>query len=318
MIESNHIEIVVVGSLNMDLVVRSPHLPVPGETILGNSFATYEGGKGFNQAIAARRAGGQVAFVGKVGRDDFGDRLEEALKQEGILRQFVTRGENSTGIANVWVGEDGANKIIVVPGTNNEVTPKEIEAASELLSSAGVLLLQLEIPIATCTKAAQLVRRGGGRVLLTAAPVPIEPLPVELFEAVSLLMVNENEALQMAALLGMPIFKEGEEIEAGRSILTQVGSSLEAIVITLGSKGALWISSERVEHSEGFKVKAVDTTAAGDTFTGALAVGLQRGLPVPELLRFANAAGAISVTRKGAYPSIPYEAEIDRLHCLLN
>jgi ribokinase len=150
-------------------------------------------------------------------------------------------------------------------------------------------------------------------VLLTAAPVPTQPLPAELFEAISLLLVNETEVRQMAALLGLPTFKEGEEVEAGRAILAQVGASLEGIVITLGSKGALWVSTQQVEHIDSFKVKAIDTTAAGDTFTGALAVGLQRGLPVPKILRLANAAGAISVTREGAYPSIPFEAEIERL-----
>jgi ribokinase len=310
-------KIVVVGSLNMDLVVSATRLPLPGETVAGRRFATFEGGKGFNQAVAARRAGGSVAFVGKLGRDAFGDRLAAALTAEGIDPTGVTRCADpavSSGVAAITVDASGGNTIVVVPGANFEFSPADLEQAAALFQEAGTLLLQLEIPLAVCEKAAQLAKQAGARVILTPAPVPSQPLPPGLLASLDLLVLNETEVKLMAGFLpGQPAAPD--EIEAARNLIGQPtldrpGPS--AVVVTLGERGVVWVSAAEVISAPGFIVKPVDTTAAGDSFTGALAVALDQGYPVSEALRFANAAGALAVTRQGAYPSIPTALEINR------
>jgi ribokinase len=331
-------KIVVAGSLNMDLVVGATRLPQAGETVAGLSFATFEGGKGFNQGVAARRAGGEVAFIGKLGQDAFGDRLATALATEGINTAGVTRVPDqsiSTGVASITVDAAGANTIVVVPGANFEFSPTDLDSVVGAFDEAGALLLQLEIPLAVCEKAAQLARQKGARVILTPAPVPAHPLPPGLLGSLDLLALNETEVFLMAALaagngdeIPQRVAPEQvapeqvapeqvapeDEIAAARRLLGQPGRpGPAAVVVTLGERGAAWVTSGEVFIVPGFPVRPVDTTAAGDSFTGALAFALVQGLPPQEVLRFANAAGALAVTRAGAYPSIPTNAEINRL-----
>jgi ribokinase len=309
-------KIVVAGSLNMDLVVGATRLPQAGETVAGLSFATFEGGKGFNQGVAARRAGGEVAFIGKLGQDAFGDRLAAALATEGIDAAGVTRVSDqsiSTGVASIMVDATGANTIVVVPGANFEFSPADLANGAGLFDEAGALLLQLEIPLAVCEKAAQLARQKGARVILTPAPVPAQPLPPGLLGSLDLLVLNETEVFLMAALAAGNVGQAipADEIAAARRLLGQPGPAV--VVVTLGARGAAWVTAEEAFTVSGFPVRPVDTTAAGDSFTGALAFALVQGLPPQEALRFANAAGALAVTRAGAYPSIPTNAEINHL-----
>ncbi len=311
-------KIVIAGSLNMDLVVGASRLPRAGETVAGLSFATFEGGKGFNQAVAARRAGGEVVFIGKLGRDAFGDRLAAALAAEGINAAGVSRVSDpaiSTGVASITVDSSGSNTIVVVPGANFEFSPADLEQAAGAFQDAGALLLQLEIPLAVCEKAAQLARQAGAKVILTPAPVPNQPLPPGLLAALDLLVLNETEVRLMAALSsGNQVL--GDEIEAARLLLGQADRGQPgpgAVVVTLGERGAAWVTLDKAITTPGFTVHPVDTTAAGDSFTGALAFALAENLPVPEALRFANAAGALAVTKPGAYPSIPTNAEITQI-----
>lgn len=301
----------------MDLVVGASRLPQAGETVAGFSFATFEGGKGFNQAVAARRAGGEVAFIGKLGRDAFGDRLATALATEGISAAGVTRGSDqniSTGVASITVDSSGSNTIVVVPGANFEFSPADLDHV-RMFEGAGALLLQLEIPLAVCEKAAQLARQAGARVILTPAPVPAHSLPPGLLDSLDLLVLNETEVKLLAALSGVPSVPD-DEIAAARLLLGQPDQNRPGpgvVVVTLGERGAAWVTAAEVITAPGFPVRPVDTTAAGDSFTGALAFALAENYPVLEALRFANAAGALAVTKPGAYPSIPTNEEITRL-----
>jgi ribokinase len=307
--------IVVAGSLNIDLVVSTARLPQPGETVAGRHFATFEGGKGFNQAVAARRAGGEVAFVGKLGADAFGDRLAAAMAAEGIDAAWVTRCQDpqiSTGVASITVDALGYNTIVGVPGANFEITPADLGNAASVFQTAAVLLLQLEIPLEICQQAAQLAKQAGAKVILTPSPVPSQPLPSSLLASLDLLILNETEVILMAGLLpAAPVPKD--EIDAAHYLLGKPDLNLPgplAVVVTLGERGVVWVSATEVISVPSFQVEPVDSTAAGDSFTGALAFALSQDYSIREALRFANAAGALAVTRPGAYPSIPTAQDI--------
>jgi ribokinase len=309
------VDVVVVGSLNLDLVVTTARLPAQGETVMGQTFNTFVGGKGFNQAVAARRTGSSVAMVGKLGRDSFGDTVETALRQEEIL-DAVGRCPDpaiSTGIAAITVDSNGKNMIVVVPGTNFELTAADVESSAGLIQQARVLLLQLEIPLPVCQRAAQLAHEAGVKVVLTPAPVPTTPLPTELLANLDLLVLNEVEVLQMAALHREGLEIANDEIEAARQLLNDPDSGWigpSGVIVTLGERGACWVTAGEAQQVAGFPVTAIDTTAAGDSFTGAIATALSQQLPIPEALRFANAAGALAVTKKGASTSVPTATEI--------
>jgi len=299
---------VVVGSLNMDLVVRVPRHPQPGETLLGSAYETHPGGKGANQAVAAARAGGRVVMIGRVGQDAFGQRLREGLQQDGIDASAVSAVAAPTGVAFIAVDEAGQNSIIVSPGANATLTEGDLTAAQ--FAGAKVVLLQLETPLASVLAAARLGRAAGAMVILNLAPA--QALTAAQLRDVDLLLVNESEA---AALLNVSEAEVAAQPEAAAAkLLAFVACSANPqAVVTLGARGAAWADRQQVGLQPVFAVRVVDTTAAGDAFAGALAVALAGGKTLAQAVRFAAAAGALAVTKVGAQPSLPSRAEIAAL-----
>lgn len=298
--------VVVVGSSNTDMILRLVRIPGPGETLLGGRFSTAAGGKGANQAVAARRAGGRVTLVARLGRDSLGDEALAGFRREGIDVSRVVRDPASpSGVALIFVGADGENSIGVAGGANQRLTPADVAAARGVIGRARVLLLQLETPIATVAAAARIARAAGVTVILN--PAPAQVLPAALLRNVSMLTPNEHEAF---LLTGVKVTGAASAARAARKL---IGLGVGTAIVTLGARGALVATGDGARLVPGFRVKAVDTTAAGDVFNGALAVRLAQGAPLHDAVRFAHAAAAISVTRPGAQPSIPSRREIDRL-----
>lgn len=292
--------IVVVGSINMDLVVRAPRHPLPGETILGSSFATFPGGKGANQAVAAARLGlpGQVRMVGRVGADAFGDSLLATLQGDGIDTRFVWRTEDvSSGLALITVSDAGQNNIVVVPGANGRLTQGDVQNAEAAFIGAGVVLLQLEIPLETAAAAAQMARKHGARVVLN--PAPACQLPEALLDGVDVLVPNEHE---LSLLTGCTVLTQAAH---------QLVSERRDLVITLGSQGVWGVTAREDWRIAAYGVRVVDTTAAGDAFVGGLAVALTEGKTLRDAAVFGNAAGALAVTQAGAQPSLPNRAALN-------
>ncbi|HCT78657.1 MAG TPA: ribokinase [Micromonosporaceae bacterium] len=287
--------VVVVGSVNMDLVVTAPTLPRPGETVLGETFTTVPGGKGANQAIAAARAGAQCAFIGAVGQDGFGEALRANLTESGVDISRLRVVPGTSGVALIAVDIKAENLIVVAPGANATLTRLEIQDRVAI-EAADVLLCQLEIPLATVAQAAAAARTAGTTVILNAAPA--RALPPELLAAVDLLVVNQTEAVTIAG---------------GQAGLDSLLEKVSRVVMTLGAAGAVYADREgtRLEVPAP-RVEAVDTTAAGDAFAGALAVAWAQGRPLDEALRWACAAGAVCATRRGAV--LPRAHEIDQLY----
>ncbi|GAA3699111.1 ribokinase [Nonomuraea antimicrobica] len=287
----------VFGSANMDLVAYVSQAPRRGETVTGHRFRTVPGGKGANQAIAAARAGGEVAFLGAVGDDGFGAEMRATLAEAGVDVRGLRQVPGPSGVAHIVVDDDGGNAIIVVPGANATMSGPSGEDLAAIAGSQA-LLLQLELPMEAVVRAAQAARVSGVRVFLT--PAPAQPLPAELLEAVTIIVPNEHEA---AAITGLS--RPDDALDA---LLELVGE----VVITLGSEGALYgsRSGERL-RVPARKVSAVDTTAAGDTFVGALAVARTEGRPVERALEFASAAASLAVQREGASTSMPKRWEIE-------
>ena len=294
--------IVVIGSINMDLVCRTGHIPAPGETVLGEDLQTIPGGKGANQAVAAARLGGSVAMIGRVGDDAFGGTLLAGLKKNGVDAGHVRVTKNcASGCALITVAENGENSIVVSPGANGRVTPADVEKARGVIKGASAVVMQLEIPLETVEFAIRLCRKLGVRTILDPAPVPAKGLPQTLYE-VDILSPNQSEAKALAG-------RKGEDQAMG-SLLLRRGSGM--VVLKRGEQGALIFDGRDVCAVRPFKVKAVDTTAAGDAFTAGLAVGLGEGMMIGDAVRLANAAGAICCTRFGAQPALPTRGEADR------
>lgn len=293
--------VVVVGSSNTDMIVQADRLPRPGETVLGGDLVMAAGGKGANQAVAAARLGAQVAFVARVGNDMFGAEAIERFRREGLDVSHVVRDpEAPSGVALIVVEPGGQNIIAVAPGANARLSPDDVAAAREVFVGAGVVLLQLEVPVETVLAAAQAGRQAGARVILNPAPAPSGPLPDEIWASVDIVTPNETEA---AALTGADAPED-----AARALLAR---GVGIVIVTLGAEGALVATRDGMQRVPGFPVQAVDATAAGDAFNGALAVALARGDDLDVAARYAHAVAAISVTRLGAQPSLPTAAEVE-------
>jgi len=296
-------EITVVGSANLDMVVDVAHVPLVGETVLGGDLRRIAGGKGANQAVAAARLGRRVAMVGRVGDDEGGEILRGALDADGVdTSALTTTPATPNGVALIAVDADGDNAIVVSPGANGRVNAADVAAAGEVISEAEVVLLQLEIPIDAVTAAAVAAT---GTVVLNPAPAPDEPLPSALLEAVDILVPNQTE---LATLTG-----HNGAVDA--SIATALARSLpaKAVVVTLGAEGALVVTDDLSEHVIAPTVRPVDTTAAGDSFCGAVADALVRGESLVDAVHWAVRVGAATTLRPGAQPSLPTPSEVDQL-----
>lgn len=298
--------ITVVGSLNMDLVIQVPHLPETGETVPGGTFATFPGGKGANQAVAAARLGAAVTMIGRVGADAFGRKLRDGLAAEGIDSSHVGMDvEAATGVALITVDRAGRNTIVVASGANRRVTAADVDAAGAVMTSSQVVLLQLELPLEVVGHAVQMAHAAGCRVILDPAPAPPASLPDDLYRYLSVINPNEVEA---HALTGIPISDESDARRAAERLLDQ---GCRAVVIKLGDRGAYAATDGTRAVIPAISVDVVDTTAAGDAFAAGMAVALAEGRDLADAARFANVVGAISVTRMGAQPSMPTRAEVE-------
>ena len=300
--------IVVVGSVNADMVVKGPRLPGPGETVVGGRFFMAAGGKGANQAVAAARLGADVTLVAKVGRDMFGDQAVANFEKEGIRTDLILRDADcSTGVALILVDQQGENLIAVASGANHALTPQEIDLAADRIRKADLVMLQLEIPMDCVAAVARIADEAGVPVILN--PAPASPLPEGLLARVAYLTPNESEAQQ---LTGVRVVDETSARQAAERLLA---AGVAHVIVTLGAKGALLAEAGCARLVPAPKVEAVDTTAAGDGFNGALAWALGRALPLDEAVRQACRAAAISVTRLGAQPSLPSQADLRDFGC---
>lgn len=299
-------KIVVIGSANTDLVVKTDRMPSPGETVLGGRFMMAGGGKGANQAVAASRLGGEVTFVARVGRDLFGEQALAGYRAERMDVRHVTCDEDApSGVALICVDRAAENSIVVAPGANERLSPQDVDRAEPEIAAADFVVLQLEIPLPAVVHAAEVAERHGVPVILNPAPAAV--IPDELLRRCYLLTPNRSEC---AMLTGMPVTDAADVERAADALLAR---GVRRVVVTLGGEGSLVKGPDCCERVEARRVEAVDTTGAGDTFNGALAVALSEGRPLREAVRFATAASSIAVTRMGAQSSVPMREEVDAL-----
>ncbi|HCU57291.1 MAG TPA: ribokinase [Anaerolineaceae bacterium] len=293
-------KILVVGSINMDLVVRVPHSPGPGETVLGGDFETFPGGKGANQAVAAARMDGEVTMVGRVGIDAFGDSLIQGLLENNIKTTHVIKDpETSTGVAMIAVSADGENMIVVASGANYKIGPDDVNNARDLMRETDLLLVQLECPLETVAAAVDLANAYNVPVVLN--PAPAQSLPRTLLANIDVLTPNENELTLLSGEQNME-----------KAIHKLKGWGVKNLVITLGANGARVVTEDMDRHLPAHEVTAVDTTAAGDAFNGAMAVTLAEGKPLLEAVQYGLAAGALAATKRGAQPSLPTRDAVEK------
>ena len=292
----NH-NILVVGSSNTDMVVKTNHLPRPGETVLGGTFFMNPGGKGANQAVAVARLGGQVSFICKTGSDIFGHQSQQLFEEEGI------DPKNPSGVALITVDAHAENCIVVASGANANLLPSDLAKSEEAIEKADLILMQLEIPMDTVEFVAKMASKKNKRVILN--PAPAQTLSATLLRHLYMITPNETEAEMISGV------KITDEVSAKKAAQVIMEMGVQNVIVTLGSKGALIYCDSMVDMVPAIKVEAVDTTAAGDIFNGALTVALAEGRDLREAVRFACKASAISVTRVGAQSSVPYRNEVD-------
>jgi ribokinase len=302
-------QIVVVGSVNLDLVCAGKRIPAPGETVPGDKFQTFFGGKGANQAVAAARLGYPVSMIAKVGDDDFGNRLRKGLRDVGVnVREVGTAPDTASGVALISVDGKGQNSIMVIPGANGKLLPADIERALPMLRSAGMVLAQLEIPLETVEYLCEIAYRH--QIPLMLDPAPARPLPRKLLRRVSFLTPNETETSTLCGI--SPAKLNLSTITACAAELKSRGAA--NVIVKLGARGAYIDSADGLRRTvPSFKVRVVDSTAAGDAFNAGLAVALMRNVNLPDAVRYAAAVGAMSVTRAGAQPAMPTAAEVEHL-----
>lgn len=295
-------KILVIGSSNTDMTIKGDRLPLPGETVLGGVFRMGPGGKGANQAVAARRLGGDVTFICKVGNDTLGDNAIAGYEKEGIDTTHILRSGEASGTALILVDDKGENCISVAPGANGDLTPEDMESLAPVIRSAGYLILQLEIPVETVLTAARIAHEAGVYVILN--PAPACALPAELFRYVSLLTPNQTEISLMSGV------EVRDEQTLGQAVDAIKAMGVKDVIVTLGSKGSLVAAGGTSKVVPAQKVKAVDATAAGDTFCGGVCVALSEGLGLEDAAAFATKASALTVQKMGAQDSIPYRKDI--------
>ncbi len=298
-------KIVVIGSSNTDMIIKTARIPRPGETILGGDFSIAPGGKGANQAVSAARAGGAVTFIARVGEDMFGEQAVNGFIRDNMNVGHIIRYKQApSGVALICVDEKGENSIAVASGANAQVSPADIHAAEDVIVSAGIVLMQLEIPIETVEVAAGIAAANGVVVILN--PAPAQPLGSGLLKNISILTPNETEA---ELLTGIKVEDEQGASDAANDLIAQ---GVKTVLITLGARGVYAAAPDFRGIIPAFSVAdIVDTTAAGDVFNGVLAVSLAENKPLREAVRYANAAAALSVTKLGAQTSAPYRTEIE-------
>ena len=299
-------KIVVIGSSNTDMVVKSDRLPVPGETVLGGAFMMNPGGKGANQAVAVARLGGNVTFISKTGNDLFGKQSVEMFDEENINTDFILSDPyHASGVALIMVDTTGENCIVVASGANGTLSPADIDKARSVIETADILLMQLEIPMETVEYAARIASENGVKVILNPAPAAF--LSNDLMKCLYAVVPNKTEAEMLSGIK----VSDWESARQAADIISAKG--VDVVVITLGSKGSLIKENGKYIEVPVEKIDAVDTTAAGDTFCGALCVALSEGLSISEAVEFANKAAGITVTREGAQAAIPYRKELFQL-----
>jgi ribokinase len=299
-------KVTVVGSFMYDLVATAPRRPKTGETLIGDSFGMFLGGKGSNQAIAASRTGASVTMVGRLGNDLFGDQFLEKLSEEGINTDFVVQDtKNGTGVGMPLIDSSGQNSIVIIPQANMALTVKNIDKAESVIADSDVLVLQCEVPMEANKRAAEIANKNDTLVILN--PAPACEIPDAILSLTDLLTPNESET---EILTGMPTHSNEQAIEAAHNLLSK---GIETVILTLGSRGSFLLTEKMDKLIPAYSVNVIDTTAAGDAYCGALAASLAQDTHIEEAVKIANAAGALAVTKLGAEPSLPTKKAIDQL-----
>jgi len=299
-------KVTVVGSFMYDLVATAPRRPKTGETLIGDSFGMFLGGKGANQAIAASRAGASVTMVGRLGNDLFGDQFLEKFSEEGIKTDFVIHDtENGTGVGMPLIDASGDNSIVIIPQANMALTVENIDKAESVIADSDVLVLQCEVPMEANKRAAEIANKNDTLVILN--PAPACEIPDAILSLMDLLTPNETET---EILTGMPTHSNEQAIEAAHNLLSK---GIETVILTLGSRGSFLLTEKMGKRIPAYSIDVIDTTAAGDAYCGALAASLAQGTHIEEAVKIANAAGALAATKLGAEPSLPTKKAIDQL-----
>lgn len=295
--------IVVVGSANMDMVMTVERYPHPGETVFGETFGMFPGGKGANQAVAVAKLGGHVTFIGKMGKDIFAEKLSCSMRKDGVNLDYLhIDNEAPTGTAMIMVNQDGQNEIVVISGSNMKLTPLDIDNNRKVFSSAKITLLQLEIPLSTVLRSAQIAKANGQRVILN--PAPAQRLPKSLLKLIDIITPNETEA---EILTGIRVNNNHSAVQAAKKLLSM---GVRVVIITLGKNGALLVDEGREKFFPTLRVKSIDSTGAGDAFNGGLAFSLANDNELDDAIIFACAVAAFSVTKMGAQDSMPSMKEL--------